>query len=104
MKKQRKQEIETRKGKRKKTRDRNRKKERETREGNKRKKREIGKEKEEERRCFTSQGSSGKEHRESQGGSKRSSLENHKNLLNISSNTGIFYLYIFKQIEKEKSS
>ena len=27
-----------------------------------------------------------------------------KNLLNISSNTGIFYLYIFKQIEKEKSS
>ena len=75
MKKQRKQEIETRKGKRKKTRDRNRKKERETREGNKRKKREIGKEKEEERRCFTSQGSSGKEHRESQGGSKRSSLD-----------------------------
>ena len=50
MKKQRKQEIETRKGKRKKTRDRNRKKERETREGNKRKKREIGKEKEEERK------------------------------------------------------
>ena len=28
-----------------------------------------------ERRCFTSQGSSGKEHRESQGGSKRSSLD-----------------------------
>ena len=50
MEKQRKQEIETRKGKRKKTRDRNRKKERETREGNKRKKREIGKEKEEERK------------------------------------------------------
>ena len=58
--KQRKQEIEIGK----------RKQEKET--GNR--KREGGRKKE-ERRCFTSQGSSGKEHRESQGGSKRSSLE-----------------------------